>query len=183
MARITRVRVWLPAMPPMLATIGISTARATTFSRVSSNRLITAEAARAVSRLMPSHSARRRTVCQTEPKVSSSSSRPAMPISECSASSMITSTTSSMVIRPTSMPSSSTTGAVTRSRRSNSLATSWASWVAGMASTSVIIASRTEVPGSEINTRVSGRMPTNWFLRFTTSRLSVVLGMSPRRRR
>ena len=44
--------VWLPAMPPMLATIGISTASATTFSIVASNRPTTFAARNAVARLI-----------------------------------------------------------------------------------------------------------------------------------
>ena len=54
------ISVCLPAMPPMLATIGISTASATTFSIVASNRPTTFAARNAVARLMPSQTARRR---------------------------------------------------------------------------------------------------------------------------
>ena len=60
--RIEMVRVWLPAIPPMLATMGMSTARATNCLMVSSKRPITHEARRAVSRFIPSQTARRRAV-------------------------------------------------------------------------------------------------------------------------
>src|SRR5690606_19781509 len=51
--RTIRVSTWTAALPPMPATIGISTARATIFSMVASNWPITAAARNAVSRLMP----------------------------------------------------------------------------------------------------------------------------------
>ena len=78
MPRITRARVWLPAMPPMLATMGINTARATSFSMVASNRPMTAEARMAVSRLMPSQMVRRLEEAMTGANRSSSSFKPAM---------------------------------------------------------------------------------------------------------
>src|SRR3990167_874913 len=157
MPRITSVNVWVPAMPPMLATTGISTASATTFSSVCSNRPTTADARNAVARLMPSQTARRRVERSTGAKVSSYSSRPAMLISEWSAPSRITSTTSSTVIRPSSRPSLSTTGALTRSSRSKMEATSLADWSARIAVASVIIASRTSMTGSFTSSVVSGR--------------------------
>ena len=63
MPRMISVTVWVPAMPPMLATMGMSAASAATFSMVPSKRLTTAAARNAVTRLMPSHTqapARRR---------------------------------------------------------------------------------------------------------------------------
>ena len=74
--RMTSTRVWLPATPPMLATTGISTASATTRSRVSSNRPMAAAARKAVARLAPSHTARRRDAGSTASNRSSSSLRP-----------------------------------------------------------------------------------------------------------
>ena len=118
------VRVWLPAMPPMLATTGISTASATSSRIVPSKRPITHAATNAVARFAASHSARRRDAANTGANRSSSSSRPAMLINERSPSSRMTSTTSSTVIRPSNTPSPSTTGAVSRLRCSNSRATS-----------------------------------------------------------
>ena len=70
--RITSVNTWLPAMPPILATIGISTASATTCSMVLSNKPITAEAIKAVIKFMPNHNARRLLVFNAGAKVSSS---------------------------------------------------------------------------------------------------------------
>ena len=57
-ARTATVTVWVPALPPMEATIGISTASATIRSMVASNSPITAEARMAVSRLISSHELR-----------------------------------------------------------------------------------------------------------------------------
>ena len=111
--RTIKVNVWVPAMPPMLATTGISTASATTFSSVASKLPITHEAKNAVIRLIPNHSARRRDAAQIGANISSSSCKPAIDITECSASSRTTSKTSSTVMRPTSTFSSSTTGAET----------------------------------------------------------------------
>ena len=173
----------MPAMPPMDATMGMSTASATTFSIVPWNRLMTPEAMKAVSRLMPSQTARRGAERNTGAKVSSSSSRPAMDMKEWSASSRMTSTTSSMVILPSSRPSLSTTGADTQSLRSNSLATSESGISTGMGSTSVAIISRTEAEGSDTSRVRSGNRPINWSARFTTIRLSVISGISSWRRR
>ena len=157
--RIMMVRVWLPAMPPILATMGISTASATTFSSVPSYRPMTQEARNAVARLMPSQTARRRALSIAGAKMSLSSSRPAMLINEWSASSRITSTTSSIVMRPNSLPSSSMTGADTRSRSSNRRATASSSMVAGMPSTSVSITSATLASGSLVSRVASGSSP------------------------
>ena len=60
MPRMMSVTVCVPAMPPMLATMGMSAASAATFSMVPSKRLTTAAARNAVTRLMPSHTSRRR---------------------------------------------------------------------------------------------------------------------------
>ena len=62
MARTATVSVWVPAMPPIEATIGISTANATTCSMVRAKIAMTAEAAIAVTRLIPSQLKRRRVV-------------------------------------------------------------------------------------------------------------------------
>ena len=70
MLLITRVSVWLPATPPMLATMGMRTASATTFSMVSVKRSITEAAMNAVSRLAPSHTALCLAVCRMGAKVS-----------------------------------------------------------------------------------------------------------------
>ena len=124
MPRITTVSVWLPATPPMLATMGINMASATTFSIVASKILMTEEARMAVIRLTPSQTARRGAVRPTEAKVPSSSLNPAMLSREWSASSMMTSTTSSMVMRPNNFLLSLITGAETQSCFSNRCATS-----------------------------------------------------------
>ena len=87
----------------MLATIGIRMARATSLSRVASNRLIAEDATIAVIKLTPNHMARRGAVLLIDENVSSVSLRPAIASNEWSASSTITSTTSSIVIRPKSL--------------------------------------------------------------------------------
>ena len=61
-ARTATVRVWVPALPPMEATIGMSTASATIRSMVASNRPITMEATIAVMRLTTSQGKRARAV-------------------------------------------------------------------------------------------------------------------------
>ena len=141
--RMTSVNVWLPAIPPMLATIGINTAKATSFSMVVSNSPITHAAKNAVNRLIPSHTERRWILFLTGANVSSSSLKPAILSKECSASSRITSTTSSMVMRPSRWLSLSTTGAEIRSCFSKRWATSWSDILAGIGSTWCDIASRT----------------------------------------
>ncbi len=183
MPRMTSVRVWVPAMPPMLATMGISTARATTFAMVSSKMLITAAAMNVVRRLTPSQRARLFTDFMMGAKVSSSRSRPALASTASSASSMMTSTTSSMVIRPIRRPSSSTTGAEIRSCSENSRATSVSGVSAGIDSASVSITSRTVTVGSEVIRLASDTMPTYSSLWFTTMSASVASGRSLRRRR
>jgi hypothetical protein len=75
-ARTVTVMVCVPALPPIEATIGISTASATICSMVASNRLITQEARMAVARLISSQLKRDRTV---ETMLSDSSSSPTPP--------------------------------------------------------------------------------------------------------
>src|SRR5690606_23753423 len=58
--RIISVNTWVPALPPMPATIGISTASATICSIVPSKRPTTLAARNAVHRFTPSHTTRRR---------------------------------------------------------------------------------------------------------------------------
>ena len=113
-------------MPPMLATIGIKTARATTCSIVSWNKLITPDAIRAVSKFIPSHIALLRVEGSTGANMSSSSVSPAILSTVCSLSSLITSTTSSIVILPRSILFLSTTGAETKSLSSKIFVTSFA---------------------------------------------------------
>ena len=64
-ARTATVRVWVPALPPIEATIGIRIASATIWSMVASNRPITSEASTAVPRLSKSQAKRERTVSVT----------------------------------------------------------------------------------------------------------------------
>ena len=123
--RITRVRVWLPAIPPMLATTGINTASATICSSAPWNCPITDAARKAVIRLQPSQTERRRVLVRTGANMSASSSRPAIPMIARSESSRMLSITSSTVMRPSRMPSSLVTAAESMSRSSNWRATSW----------------------------------------------------------
>ena len=111
-ARTATVMVWVPAFPPIEATIGISTASATIFSIVFSKNPITIEAATAVSRFTNSHGVRPRKVSSTEVRIDASDT-PASAIKSSSASSSITSIISSSVIMPASLPSLSTTPVVT----------------------------------------------------------------------
>ena len=60
MARTATVMVWVPALPPIEATIGISTASATICWIVASNKAITQEARMAVARLTSSQPKRLR---------------------------------------------------------------------------------------------------------------------------
>ena len=176
MPRITSVRVWLPAMPPMLATMGISTASATTRSSVVWNRPITHAARKAVTRLMPSHTARRRELVRIGANMSASSSRPAMCIIARSELSRIWSTTSSTVIRPSNRRSASTTGAESRSRSWNRWATSSADASTWMAGNSLSITSATLRFWAEVTSLLSRSTPWNTPLRSTTISLSVCTG-------
>ena len=108
MARTVTVMVWVPALPPIDATIGISAASATICSIEASNSEMTKLASMAVMRLTTSQGARLRTVRNT---LSESSSSPTPPSSLMSsvASSWMTSTMSSTVSTPTSRWLSSTT--------------------------------------------------------------------------
>ena len=65
-ARTATVMVCVPAFPPMLATIGISTASATILASASSKLLITQEASSAVSRFANSQGKRPLAMRQTE---------------------------------------------------------------------------------------------------------------------
>ncbi len=115
MARTIMVMVWLPELPPMPATMGMSAASATSFSMLPSNSPITRDAMKAVTRLMASQVQRFLADFQTEEKMSSSSRRPARFSISLSDWSRMKSTTAATVTRPTSLPRSSTTGADTRS--------------------------------------------------------------------
>ena len=105
--------VCVPALPPMDATIGMSTASATICSMVASNRLITQEARIAVPRLTNSQMKRCLVVCQTGSDTDSPATPPIRRMSS-DASSWMTSTTSSAVMTPSSLWSGSTTGAEVR---------------------------------------------------------------------
>ena len=111
-ARTATVTVCVPALPPIEATIGISTASATRRSMVASNNPITAEATIAVTRLISSQELRPCNVSSSDERRFASPT-PASAIRSSSASSSMTSITSSMVIIPIRRPCSSTTGALT----------------------------------------------------------------------
>ena len=107
--------VWLPELPPMPATIGISAASATSFAIEPSNAPMTREAMKAVTRLMASHDHRFWNDFHTDAKTSSSSRKPACASISSSPRSRTKSRISSTVTRPTSLSLVSTTGAETRS--------------------------------------------------------------------
>ena len=111
-ARTTTVTVWVPALPPIEATIGMRTASATTCAMVASKIAITPEARIAVPRLMSSQRKRCFVVSSTLLCRSDSDTPPRRRISSSASSSTI-STTSSTVTRPSSLPLSFTTGAET----------------------------------------------------------------------
>ena len=115
MARTIMVMVWLPELPPMPATIGMSAASATIWEMEDSNAPMTRLATRAVNKLTASQIQRFFTESHTGANRSSSSLKPAMFRMSASLSSRITSTISSTVSRPMSLLFSSTTGAVTKS--------------------------------------------------------------------
>ena len=112
-ARTVTVSACVPALPPIDATIGISTASATKARMVSVNCEITVAARIAAQRFTASQTNRPRAISKT-PSLSSSSPTPASRRMSSSASSSSASMASSMVMTPTSRPSASTTGAEIR---------------------------------------------------------------------
>ena len=113
--RMVSAAVWLPVLPPMLATMGISAASATTFSIVPSNTPMTREATKAVSRFRASQAQRLRALLAIGAKRSSSSCRPAWVSISFSAVSRTWSMTASTASRPTTCRWALTTGADSRS--------------------------------------------------------------------
>ena len=112
-ARTATVKDCVPALPPMDATIGINTAKATIFVIAISNCAITIEAAIEVIKLTANHGIRCLVVSMTRSD-SDPSPTPARRIMSSSCSSSRTAIASSMVIRPINRPSPSTTGAEIR---------------------------------------------------------------------
>ena len=112
-ARTVTVSDWVPALPPMAETIGISTARAMICSMVAPNQEMTLAPSTAVPRLMASQGTRPRTISEMdEPR--SSSDTPARRRMSSRFSSWMMLTMSSTVIWPTSRPAESITGAEIR---------------------------------------------------------------------
>ena len=72
----TSATVWFPVLPPIEATMGISVARATSFSIEPSKIPMTLDATRAVSKFRKSHIQRLRALRNTGPNRSSSPFRP-----------------------------------------------------------------------------------------------------------
>ena len=103
MPRTIMVMVWLPELPPMPATMGISAASATSFSIEPSKAPITRLAKKAVTRFTASQAQRFFTESHTGAKMSSPSFRPAWLSSSFSVSSRMKSTTVATVTRPTSL--------------------------------------------------------------------------------
>jgi len=112
--RTATVRLWVPALPPIEATIGISTASATIWAIAASNWAMTSEARIAVTRFTNSHGSRCFVVSPTRSERLDSSPTPASRRMSSSCTSSSTFIASSIVITPTSRPSSSTTGAEIR---------------------------------------------------------------------
>ena len=110
MARTVTASVWVPALPPTPATIGISTASTASRSIECSNKRMIDEATKAVMRLAASQRTRDLYVSTTGSLMSPS---PAPDSNKASspASSWMMWTMSSTVIMPTSRPEGSTTAA------------------------------------------------------------------------
>jgi hypothetical protein len=113
-ARTATVSAWVPAFPPIEATIGIRTASATICAMASSNWAITSEARIAVIRFTKSQGRRCLVVSPRPSDRLDSSPTPASRKMSSSCTSSSTFIASSMVMTPTSRPSSSTTGAEIR---------------------------------------------------------------------
>ncbi len=112
-ARTATVIDCVPALPPMLATIGISTASAVTAAITPSNCAITRDARIAVTRFTASHGNRCRAIASVR-SFRLSSPTPASSSRSSSCSSDRTAIASSIVITPITRPPSSTTGALIR---------------------------------------------------------------------
>ena len=113
MARTAMVRLWVPALPPIEAMIGIKTASATNCEMVASNCAMTMDATTAVKRLTASQGKRWRVVSSTV-LLSRLSPTPASRRISSSCSSSSTAIASSIVITPMSRPSALITGAEIR---------------------------------------------------------------------
>jgi hypothetical protein len=109
MLRTTKVTVWVPPIPPWLATTGRKTARATTFVIVSSKRLTITAAKKAVARLMYSQGSLLRRELVRGPAILSPPTLAIRNISSV-ASSATTPIRSSARTTPANRPSPSTTG-------------------------------------------------------------------------
>ena len=109
-----------------------------------------------------------------------SSATPAIPSKFWSASSRITSTTSSIVILPINLLSSSITEDEIKSFLSNNVATSLSSILTLIGSTSVFIISLTIIDGFDVIISLIDSSPKYSFISLTTKILSVFSGNSPR---
>ena len=114
-ARTVRVAVWLPMLPLMFATMGISAASAASCAMAFSNTPTTREINNAASRLMNIHCQRFIKRRGSGANKSSSSRMPALLNKPRSRLSCMCSTISSIVKRPTTRPESSVTGALIKS--------------------------------------------------------------------
>ena len=94
------VTVWVPAFPPIPATIGMAAARATIWLMVSEKRLITDEARKAVKRLITNQGRRRLTDSKTGLSSVSPESTPPIKYISSVYSSLMTWMISSLVIIP-----------------------------------------------------------------------------------
>ena len=117
------VSVWVAATPPILAIIGINTAKKITSSIVSLKIFITDEAIIAVNKFIPNQKPLLLIAEDVLSKVSPL--RPENCFKDSSASDFISSITSSKVILPIKLFSSSITGADIKSSFSNTLITSF----------------------------------------------------------
>src|SRR5581483_10026723 len=168
MARTITVNVWIPAFPPMPATIGMKTARAANAWIDGSKSPTTVAARTAVGRFTSSQKSRRRATFPAGSKIVSSAETPPRWWMSSVASSWMTSMTSSTVMVPSRRLSRLTTGTASRLCLVTSRATS--SW--SVSAVTLITSGRriawTGVAGSAVIRRRSGTTPTRWSWLSTT---------------
>ena len=169
------MRVCVAATPPILAIIGIRTAKKITCSKVSLKILITEAAIKAVTKLVPSQNPLVLIAVLVFSKVSLSI--PEICLNDSSASDLISSITSSKVILPMRLFSSSVTGAEIKSFFSKILITSEESVLIFIEFNSSFIRSFTNVCGELVNILERGREPLNLLVLLTTKTLSVDSGI------
>ena len=158
--RTMTVSVCVAALPPIPATMGMNTASAVICEIVPSNNLTTEAAMNAVNRFTISHGSRFLSDSRAGVKTRSSPARPANRYRSSVASSLMTSMTSSTVMMPTSLFSSSTTGIASRLYDATIRATSSWSVSTRTLMTSAVMIRFSGVSGDTSSSRRSETTPT-----------------------